>query len=86
MHILLTLSLIALIIMVTASVQCSSKITKQQASTVSLFDRKVYKACSNIPKGKVTTYKLIAQQIGSPKAFRAVGTSLRKNPFAPKVS
>lgn len=33
----------------------------------------------------VSTYKSVAEQIGSPRAFRAVGSSLRKNPFAPTV-
>lgn len=35
--------------------------------------------------GKVTTYKELAKAIGHPGAFRAVGTALRKNPFAPTV-
>ena len=33
----------------------------------------------------VSTYKSVAEKIGSPRAFRAVGSSLRKNPFAPTV-
>jgi O6-methylguanine-DNA--protein-cysteine methyltransferase len=36
--------------------------------------------------GKVTTYKDIARVIGSEGAFRAVGSSLKRNPFAPQVS
>ncbi len=32
-----------------------------------------------IPKGKVLTYKQVAQKIGRPKAFRAVGNALSKN-------
>ena len=35
--------------------------------------------------GRVSTYKLIAASIGHPKAFRAVGTALSTNPFAPHV-
>jgi O-6-methylguanine DNA methyltransferase len=31
------------------------------------------------------TYKQIAEKIGSPKAARAVGTALSKNPFAPII-
>ena len=49
------------------------------------FDRKVYEYCSRVPRGTVTTYKELAKAIGSPKAFRAVGSALRKNPFAPTV-
>lgn len=48
------------------------------------FQNKVYNLCKKIPKGKVTTYKLIAEKLGT-KAYRAVGTALNKNPFAPKV-
>jgi hypothetical protein len=36
--------------------------------------------------GKVTTYGELARAIGNPKAIRAVGSALRKNPFAPIVS
>ena len=35
--------------------------------------------------GRVSTYKLIAASIGHPRAFRAVGTALSVNPFAPHV-
>jgi len=37
-----------------------------------------------IPRGKVTTYKIIAERMGS-KAYRAVGNACRRNPYAPKV-
>ncbi len=40
---------------------------------------------SRIPKEKVSTYKLIAEALGKPKAFRAVGNALRKNPDLIKV-
>eukprot|EP01031_Cornospumella_fuschlensis_P038966 gene38967-47405_t len=49
------------------------------------FETKVYAACCKIPKGKVATYKSLATAIGAPKAFRAVGSALRKNPYAPTV-
>src|SRR3989344_1315317 len=48
------------------------------------FQEKVYKICEEVPKGKVTTYKMIAERLGT-KAYRAVGTALAKNPYAPKV-
>jgi methylated-DNA-[protein]-cysteine S-methyltransferase len=48
------------------------------------FQSQVYKLCSKIPKGKVSTYKDIAKAMNS-KAYRAVGSALNKNPFAPKV-
>jgi methylated-DNA-[protein]-cysteine S-methyltransferase len=48
------------------------------------FQARVYEAVSMIPKGKVSTYKLIAEYIGT-RAYRAVGNALRRNPFAPGV-
>ena len=32
-----------------------------------------------IPKGKTLTYAEVARKAGSPRAFRAVGTMLKKN-------
>lgn len=49
------------------------------------FQKQVYEYCKKIPKGKVATYGILAASMGKPKAARAVGTALRKNPFAPKV-
>jgi O-6-methylguanine DNA methyltransferase len=48
------------------------------------FSEKVWEKCREIPKGKVTTYKELAHAIGT-KAYRAVGTALKKNPYAPGV-
>jgi methylated-DNA-[protein]-cysteine S-methyltransferase len=45
------------------------------------FSRRVYKVVLNIPLGQVRSYKWIAKKAGSPKAYRAVGTILKKNPF-----
>ncbi len=42
------------------------------------FNEKVYKLCKQIPKGKVSTYKEIAKAMNS-KAYRAVGSALKKN-------
>lgn len=49
------------------------------------FAEKVYSVVKKIPKGKVVTYKAIAQAIGKPRAARAVGKVLNRNPFLPKV-
>ncbi len=43
------------------------------------FQKKVYKVVSKIPKGKVMTYKEVAEIAGRPKAYRAVGNILNKN-------
>lgn len=49
------------------------------------FERDVYVATYKIPKGKVSTYKRIAEKIGKPKAYRAVANALHKNPLSPIV-
>lgn len=49
------------------------------------FERDVLVATFKIPKGKVSTYKRVAEKIGRPKAYRAVGNALHKNPLWPVV-
>ena len=49
------------------------------------FEREVLVATFEIPKGKVSTYKRIAEKVGRPCAYRAVGNALHKNPLAPIV-
>lgn len=44
------------------------------------FQEKVYKVVSKIPKGKVMTYAEVARAAGFPRAWRAVGSALNKNP------
>ena len=44
------------------------------------FDKLVYDAVCAIPKGKVSTYGRIAERCGSPRASRAVGMALHRNP------
>ncbi len=51
---------------------------------ITKFQKKVYELCKKVPKGRVTTYKAIAQKMGT-KAYRTVGNALNKNPHAPKV-
>lgn len=48
------------------------------------FQKRVYKILKKVPKGKVTTYGAIAKKLGK-KSYRAVGTALNKNPYAPHV-
>jgi len=48
------------------------------------FEKKVYAATRRIPRGKVTTYGLLAGEIGCGSS-RAVGQALARNPFAPVV-
>lgn len=43
---------------------------------------KVWEALLRIPSGQVTTYSEIAQAIGQPRAARAVGTAVGRNPVS----
>ena len=49
------------------------------------FQIRVWNAISNIPKGKVKTYKELARSIRKPKASRAVANACGKNPFPIKI-
>ena len=49
------------------------------------FQIKVWKAISNIPKGKILTYKELAKTIGKPKAARATANACVKNPYPIKI-
>jgi len=46
------------------------------------FQIKVWEALIRIPTGHVTTYSEIAGTIGNPKAVRAVGTAVGRNPVS----
>lgn len=46
------------------------------------FQLKVWEALLRIPSGQVTTYSEIAQHVGNPKAVRAVGTAVGRNPVS----
>lgn len=46
------------------------------------FQIKVWEALLSIPTGHVTTYSEIAESIGHPKAMRAVGTAVGRNPIS----
>ena len=48
----------------------------------SAFQLKVWQALSTIAYGEVKSYQDIAEQIGSPKAVRAVGAANGKNPIS----
>jgi O-6-methylguanine DNA methyltransferase len=48
------------------------------------FAEKVYDIVRKIPKGKVLTYKEVAEKAGNEKASRVVGNILHKN-FDPSI-
>ncbi len=45
------------------------------------FARKVLAACRKIPPGKTVSYSQLAGMIGKPRANRAVGSALARNPI-----
>ena len=49
------------------------------------FQIQVWNYLKRIPRGQVTTYGEIAKALGRPRAARAVGTAVGKNPNAPEV-
>jgi len=45
------------------------------------FTKKCLETLRLIPRGEVRTYKWLAHKIGAPRAFRAVGQALARNPL-----
>lgn len=48
------------------------------------FHMKIYALLKKVPRGKVTTYKALAEAAKT-KAYRAVGQAMKCNPYAPIV-
>lgn len=48
------------------------------------FNERVYEKLKKVPKGKVVTYKTLAESVGS-KAYRAAGNAMRDNMDAPLI-
>ncbi len=46
------------------------------------FQLKVWRELLTIPRGHTITYGSLAKQIGYPKAYRAVGTAVGRNPIS----
>ena len=49
------------------------------------FQSQCYEALKRVPSGTVISYSGLAEMVGRPKAHRAVGNAMNKNPFAPTV-
>lgn len=54
---------------------------KNQHKELTKFQWKVLSVTATIPLGQTRSYKWVAERIGRPKAARAVGQALRRNPF-----
>lgn len=48
------------------------------------FQKRVYAALKQVPRGRVTTYKQLAGHLRC-RSCRAVGQALKHNPYAPHV-
>lgn len=48
------------------------------------FQQKIYRLVKKIPRGKITTYKELAEALNS-RAYQAVGQALKRNPNPIKV-
>ena len=48
------------------------------------FSERCYRVLKRVPRGRVTTYKEIAKSLGT-QAYRAVGSAMNRNPYAPVV-
>jgi len=53
----------------------------KKKTDLTAFEWQVLKAALTIPLGETRSYQWVADQIGKPKAVRAVGSALRKNPY-----
>lgn len=59
-------------------------LTQTPNSSRASFFEQCYALIAKVPRGRVTTYKEIAEALGT-KAYRAVGQAMNKNPYAPKI-
>lgn len=55
-----------------------------ESREITEFQRKVYLALLDVPKGETITYGELAKRIGCGSA-QAIGQALKRNPFAPMV-
>ena len=46
-----------------------------------IFQKKVWKQLMKIPYGETRSYREIAEAIGRPRAYRAVGSACKQNPY-----
>jgi len=44
------------------------------------FYEKIFEICRKVPRGRVATYKALANKLNS-KAYRAVGAAMNRNPY-----
>jgi len=61
------------------------KTRKQESyARITDFQRRVFAALLRVPRGRVTTYKCLAEALGC-RSCRAVAQALKRNPYAPRI-
>lgn len=56
----------------------------RESLEITEFQRKVYLALLEVPRGETISYKELGERIGC-RSAQAIGQALRRNPFAPEV-
>lgn len=56
----------------------------EKDSRITDFQRKVYLALLDVPRGATISYKELGERIGC-RSAQAIGQALKRNPFAPYV-
>jgi methylated-DNA-[protein]-cysteine S-methyltransferase len=66
-----------------AAEDMTPQLVRIASSSRTPFEKRVWTALCQVPRGHFTTYGQLAAHLGS--SPRAVGNALRRNPFAPEV-
>lgn len=56
----------------------------ERDGSITEFQRKVYLALLDVPRGATISYKELGEKIGC-RSAQAIGQALKRNPFAPDV-
>lgn len=56
----------------------------EHSTRITEFQRKVYLALLDVPRGKTISYRELGERIGC-RSAQAIGQALKRNPFAPDV-
>lgn len=64
-------------------VDMKAQLARIARSSRTPFEKRVWTALCQVPRGRFTTYGILSAHLGS--SPRAVGNALRRNPFAPEV-
>ena len=55
-----------------------------ESRDITEFQRRVYLALLEVPRGETISYKQLGERIGC-RSAQAIGQALKRNPFAPEV-